>query len=141
MYEENQLCVNRCEVVNFENRCYNGCPQTDKFMYNGTCLRSCPSNASKIDEQHHEPNNFFICMENCPSEKFILETIVYPIAPTANDSQLMVNVWHAMKSENMTMDQNVLIYVRIFITSIAVLIIVLNNLKYSTKHAFAIAPK
>lgn len=30
----------------------------------------------------------------------LLETIVYPTAPTANDSQLMVNVWHAMKSEN-----------------------------------------
>lgn len=39
-------------------------------MYNGTCLRSCPSNASKIDEKHREPNNFFICMENCPFEKF-----------------------------------------------------------------------
>lgn len=70
MYEENQQCVNRCGVVHFENRCYNNCPQTDKFMYNGTCLRSCPSNASKVDEQHHEPNNFFVCMENCPSEKF-----------------------------------------------------------------------
>lgn len=69
MYEENQLCVNRCEIVHFENRCYNDCPQTDKFMYNGTCLRSCPSNASKVDEQHHEPNNFIVCMKNCLSKK------------------------------------------------------------------------
>lgn len=70
MYEENQHCVNSCKVVHFENQCYNSCPKTDKFMYNGTCLRSCPSNASKIDEQHHEQNNCFVCMNKCPSDKF-----------------------------------------------------------------------
>lgn len=70
MYTDNQHCVNSCNVVQYENRCYNSCPQTNKFMYNGTCLHSCPSNAKKVDEQHHEPNNFFVCMETCPSEKY-----------------------------------------------------------------------
>lgn len=71
MYEENQRCVNSCSIVRFENRCFNHCPPAAKFMYNKTCSSSCPSNASKVDEQHHELSRLYVCTDECPSDKFI----------------------------------------------------------------------
>lgn len=71
MYEENQQCVNSCEVVYFESRCYNTCPSAVKFVHNGSCVQTCPLNASKVDEQRYDIYTIFVCIDSCPTDKFI----------------------------------------------------------------------
>lgn len=73
MYKNNQHCVNRCKVVQFENTCLNNCPPDVKFAHNGSCVQICPLNASKVDEQQHDVGSLLLCTEKCPTNKFTFE--------------------------------------------------------------------
>lgn len=82
MYEENQQCVKNCKVFQFENRCYDKCPSEAKFAYNGTCVRTCPLNASKVDEQKYDMYTLFVCMDSCPTDKLIFKNIACLVVQT-----------------------------------------------------------
>lgn len=72
-FEENKKCVNKCEIVSFENRCYNTCPPNARYMFNGTCVESCPTEAPMANEQHYGPYSLEVCTNQCPKEKFVFD--------------------------------------------------------------------
>lgn len=84
MYEENQQCVNSCKVFQFESRCYDKCPSEANFAYNGTCVRTCPLNASKIDEQKYDIYTLFVCMDSCPTDKLIFKNHCVSSCPNSD---------------------------------------------------------